>query len=122
VGRAEKRRQEIQRIFEEIDCRPRDKTVVFEGAASWTLSCLGPVASKICQKYNLPTFLFKKMANISRGAVRVPPGVDAVKAMNSCSELLQTYGGHAPAAGFTVKNKNINKFKKCLTEYFRPRL
>lgn len=122
VGRAEKRRQEIQKIFEEIEHRSQDKTVVFEGAVSWTLSCLGPVASKICQKRGLPTFLFKKMANISRGTVRVPPGVDAVKAMNSCSELLQTYGGHAPAAGFTVKNKNINKFKKCLTEYFRPRL
>lgn len=121
--RAEERRKEIQRIFTEIEFRLQDKSasqsLVFEGGENWTLSCLGPVASKLCQKYDLPVFLFKRMNEKSRGAVRVPRDFDAVKAMTSCSHLLQTYGGHAPAAGFTVKNENLEKFKKRLLNYFK---
>lgn len=53
------------------------------------------------------------------GAVRVPSGMDAVQAMKSCQKLLMTFGGHAPAAGFTVKNENLEKFKECLIKYFK---
>jgi len=44
--------------------------------------------------------------------------MDAVKAMENCQELLVTFGGHPPAAGFTVENKNLERFKQCLLDYF----
>jgi single-stranded-DNA-specific exonuclease len=49
-----------------------------------------------------------------RGSVRVPSGFDAVSMMKKCSHLLENFGGHAPAAGFRLKENNLEDFKKCL--------
>jgi single-stranded-DNA-specific exonuclease len=92
--------------------------IVFEGAPNWNIEYLGAVASRICNYYNKPTFIYQKYAEFSRGTVRVPKGYDAVKAMESCSTLLRTFGGHPPAAGFTVMNENVEQFKQCLLKYF----
>jgi len=92
--------------------------IVFEGSESWPLAFAGTIASRICRDFNKPVFIFRKGEEKSRGAVRTPKGLDSVDAMKSCSSLLETFGGHPLAAGFTVKNKNLEKFKECLTDYF----
>ena len=93
--------------------------IVFEGDSSWELILLGSVASMISQKYQKPTFLFKMSGKESQGTARTAKGLDLVKAMKSCAKLLESYGGHAPAAGFRIKNENLEKFKNCLTEYLK---
>lgn len=94
------------------------KALVFEGSPDWPQALTGSVASRICNKYKNPTFIFKMGSKLSRGSVRVPKGVNSVQALEKCSHLLEMYGGHPPAAGFTVKNENIDKLKQCLVEYF----
>jgi single-stranded-DNA-specific exonuclease len=95
-----------------------DSSIIFEGSYVWKGEYLGAVASRLSNYFDKPVFLYKKGEKISRGTVRMPKGMDAVKAMDSCKELLITFGGHAPAAGFTVDNSNIDKFEKCLKNYF----
>lgn len=113
------RKEEIKRIVGEIEERlDLSQKIIFEGDESWPLVFLGPVASRICQKYKKPVFLFRKGKKESPGAVRMPEGQDGVKAMMSCSKLLKTYGGHPPAAGFRIKNENLEKFQNCLIKYF----
>lgn len=112
----------IREITEEVEEKIFQKLtnpLIFEGDSSWKISLLGPVASKICHHHQKPTFLFKRGEKESVGAVRTPGSLNGVKAMKSCSELLETYGGHPLAAGFTVKNENLEKFKECLIEYFK---
>jgi single-stranded-DNA-specific exonuclease len=92
--------------------------IIFTGSPKWSIEYLGAVASRLCNNFDKPVFIYQKYEEISRGTVRVPKKYDAVKAMESCSKLLETFGGHAPAAGFTVKNENIGKFEQCLLEYF----
>ncbi|MFA5368720.1 MAG: DHH family phosphoesterase [Candidatus Paceibacterota bacterium] len=92
--------------------------IIFEGSPNWSIEFLGAVASRICNYYGKPTFIYQKYEEFSRGTVRVPKGYDAVKAMESCGLLLRTFGGHPPAAGFTVINENIDQFKQCLIKYF----
>ncbi len=121
IEKNNKRKEEIRRIFYEIDERVKmdeDFSIIFEGDVSWPLVLLGPSASRICKKYNKPVFLFKKCEDESPGAVRTPRGIDSVKAMDSCKELLKTYGGHPPASGFRIKNENLEKFKQGLIKYF----
>ncbi|HDL75095.1 MAG TPA: hypothetical protein ENH06_01825 [bacterium] len=117
------RRQKIKEIFEEIEERIQSKTdqdfIVFEGDSSWPLVLAGPVASKICNKYKRPTFIFKNNKKESPGSVRVPQNFNGVNAMESCKNLLETYGGHPLACGFRVKNKNLELFKNCLIKYFK---
>jgi single-stranded-DNA-specific exonuclease len=113
------RKKEIRRITEEVEKRlDLSQKIIFEGDENWHLVFLGAVASRICNKYKKPVFLFRQGKKESPGAVRMPEGLDAVKAMVSCSQLLKTYGGHPPAAGFRLKNENIEKFKECLINYF----
>lgn len=95
-----------------------DSSIIFEGSYLYEPEYLGAAASRLCNYFNKPVFLYKKGEEFSRGTVRVPKGMDAVKAMESCKELLVMFGGHAPAAGFTVNNGNIFKFEECLKKYF----
>ncbi len=112
----------IEQITEEVKLRISKKTekkIVFEGDSSWPLVLTGPVASRICREYKKPTFIFHMGKKQSHGAVRMPQGLDGVKAMTSCCKLLKTYGGHPPAAGFSLDNENLKEFEQCLIKYFQ---
>lgn len=111
----------VQNIVKEVERRiskKDDDNIIFEGDPSWKLTLAGSVASIICNKYNKPSFIFKKMDKESCGSVRNPKGTNSVDAMKSFDKFLMTYGGHANASGFRIKNENLDKFKDCLNNYF----
>jgi len=123
LEKGEQRRIRIKEIVDEVEEKLFKKIkekVIFEGGDSWSLILLGAVASRICQRYQKPTFLFKIGQEESQGSVRVPGGLDSVKLMQKCSKFLETYGGHPQASGFGIKNKNLEKFKDCLIKYYNP--
>ncbi|MCK9445373.1 DHH family phosphoesterase [bacterium] len=107
----------VNDLIEKISMQD-NSSVIFEGSYLYEPEYLGAVASRLCNYFNKPVFLYKKGEAFSRGTVRVPKGMDAVRAMESCKELLVMFGGHAPAAGFTVNNDNIFKFEEGLKKYF----
>jgi len=122
IERSYIRQERIRGIAEEITERILRKAVepiIFEGDKDWPILMVGPAASKICQHYEKPVFIYSQRKTDSQGAVRTPADVDGVKAMMHCSELLETYGGHPRAGGFRLKNKNLEKFKQRLIDYFR---
>jgi len=113
---------QIKNIVSEVERRISqnpDSPTVFYGDPSWKLTLAGPVASIICNKYEKPAFIYKKMDKESCGSVRNPKGTNSVDAMKECDAFLMTYGGHAQASGFRVKNENLDKFEKCLNKYFK---
>jgi len=115
------RKEEIEDLTKELEKmigKTGDGPIIFQGGSNWGFSLLSPVASIICHNYQKPTFLFKKEEKESQGAVRMPEGFNGVEAMKKCSKLLETYGGHPMAAGFRIKNENLEKFKECLIKYF----
>lgn len=122
VGKAALKQQKITSISEEVQRRiakDPDATIIFEGDPAWKLTLAGPVASIIAQKYQKPTFIYKKMDTESAGSVRsLKEGESSVDAMTSCKDILITYGGHAKASGFRVANGHLAEFKKRLAEYF----
>jgi len=107
----------VEEIEKEIEKVPEEK-IVFQECSSSELNFLGSLASIICNKYQKPTFIFRKKKGEYQGAVRMPSGLNGVEAMKSCSDILITYGGHPAAGGFKIKSKNIKKFKECLIKYF----
>ncbi len=116
------KQQQVKNIVNEIERRvlqKPDEPIIFEGDPAWKLTLAGSVASIICQKYEKPAFIFKKMDKESCGSVRNPKGTDSVEAMKTCHKMLMTYGGHKLASGFRIKNENLEEFKKCLTDYFK---
>ena len=121
LEKSRKRQIMIYEIVEEIKESHSEKAeepIVFEGSLYWSFALTGSIASRICNYFKKPTFIYKKLEKESRGSVRMPSGLNGVEAMKKCSSLLGTYGGHPVACGFTVKNKNLEKFKECLIRYF----
>ncbi|MBX4200598.1 DHH family phosphoesterase [Candidatus Parcubacteria bacterium] len=111
----------IKEITEEVERRILKKPaseIIFEGDPAWKLIWAGSVASILYNKYNKPTFVFRKGDTESAGSVRSPKEKNSVEAMKSCADLLITYGGHPQASGFRVKNENLEKFKNGLVDYF----
>jgi single-stranded-DNA-specific exonuclease len=122
LGKNLQKQLEIKNIVQEIERRIVQKSsdpVIFEGDPAWHLTLAGSVASIICQKYEKPVFIFKKMSKESCGSVRNPKGTNSVDAMKTCDSFLMTYGGHAQASGFRLKNENLEKFKTCLNNFFK---
>ena len=120
IEKSFERKRKIEEIKEEIERRISGKDpLIFEGDSSWELILLGSVASTFSQKYQKPVFLFKKGKKESQGTARTAKDFDLVKAMKSCAVLLETYGGHAPAAGFRIKNENLVRFRECLVKHFK---
>lgn len=109
---------QVERI---VSGKMRDP-VIFEGDKDWPILMAAPAASKICNTYKKPVFLYSQRETDSQGAVRTPLGIDGVRPMIECSKFLETYGGHPQAAGFRVKNENLEGFKKCLIDYFSNKL
>jgi single-stranded-DNA-specific exonuclease len=120
--KSRERRITIRKIIEEIKEKYPERTderIIFEGSSYWPFSLTGAIASRICNFFKKPTFIYKKFRRESRGSVRMPFGLNGVEAMKKCSSLLETYGGHPVACGFTVRNKNLEKFKKCLLANYK---
>lgn len=117
--RVEKRRK-INEVVEEIErnISAKKDDVILEGSSSWDPILLGVAASIISEKYNKPTFLYAKNKEYSQGSIRAPEGYNVVLAMKSCKKYLDVYGGHPKAAGFKLDNKNIEKFRECLIDYY----
>jgi len=116
------KQQQIKSIVQEVKRRllnKEDESIIFEGDPSWRLVLAGSVASIISQEYEKPAFIFRKMDKESCGSVRNPKTTNSVDAMKTCSNFLLTYGGHAQASGFRVKNEDLEKFKNYLNKYFR---
>jgi len=122
LDKAYDRHLQIKEIVEEIEKKVLRKTgdaIIFEGEDWWPVLMLGPAASKIVRIYKKPVFLYNQKNGVCQGAVRTPKGMDSVKSMMQCSKTLETYGGHAQAAGFRIKEKDLSAFKECLIKYFR---
>lgn len=115
------RKARIRQLADEVKERVRiskPSPIIFEGGESYEFMHLGAVASVVENEFRRPTFIYKKGDKECLGSVRAPDGMDTVKAMEACSDLLDTFGGHPQASGFRLKTKNTEKFRRCLEEYF----
>lgn len=122
LEKSEIKRQKVREIIEEVKKRVLEKPegpIIFEGDKNWKVTILSAAASRICKKYGKPVFLYQLGKEESQGAVRAFSEYNGVKAMMNCSQLLETYGGHPRAAGFRIKNQDLEKFERCLTKYFK---
>jgi len=117
---AEDRQAEIRALTENLkeELKTNQSIIIFEGSKHYRADYLGAVASRLVNYFDKPVFLYAQKKDLSRGTVRVPRGVDAVRAMDFCKDSLMMYGGHAPAAGFTIKNEKLEEFKDRLIKYF----
>lgn len=107
--------QAVAQIEETTDFE-NDKVIVLT-SDSWHLGVIGIVASKITDRYGLPSILISFDGNIGKGSGRSIKGFNINEAIGECRELLVKYGGHELAAGLTVSRENVAAFRKKINEY-----
>ncbi len=83
----------------------------------WHQGVIGIVSSRLVEAYNRPTALLTSDGNGKlRASVRAPKTFNIIQTLEQCSDLLQNYGGHKAAAGFTVDPLNISKLEDRLNK------
>ena len=89
---------------------------------SWHQGVVGIVASRIAEEYACPTFLICLDGEHGKASSRSHGGFNLFASLTALSDLLESYGGHELAAGFTITRSNIPEFRKQVSalaaEYF----
>ncbi|MCD4796685.1 MAG: DHH family phosphoesterase [Candidatus Cloacimonetes bacterium] len=91
--------------------------VFFDSKNIIPVELLGFFSARISKQFLIPVVFLKEKGNIVAGEARCTKGFNLVESFCFCKQNLIQYGGHAKAAGFTIKKKNINKFRKKFKEY-----
>ena len=81
---------------------------------SWHQGVVGIVASRLTEKYACPAFMICLDQGVGKGSCRSWGGVNLFDLLSRCAPLLENFGGHALAAGFTVKEENIPALAEAL--------
>lgn len=76
----------------------------------WHKGVIGIVASRLSEEYYKPSIVLTNSNGLASGSARSVPGFDIYKAIDSCRDLLENFGGHMYAAGLSMKEENILPF------------
>lgn len=79
-------------------------------------SLAGIIAGRIREKYNVPTLILTKSEDGAKGSGRSIEEYNMFEELVKCKDLLDKFGGHPMAAGFSLKEENIDEFRKRLNE------
>ncbi len=78
---------------------------------------VGIVASRLAEKYSCPAFMICLQDGKGKGSCRSFAGFNLFAALERCAPLLEGFGGHALAAGFTIREENIPAFAAAMNDY-----
>ena len=87
----------------------------------WHQGVVGIVASRLSEKYSCPAFMICLDHGHGKGSCRSFGGFNLFAALEQCATLLEGYGGHALAAGFTIREENVPAFRARMAELVRMR-
>ncbi len=90
-------------------------TVLFN--PSWKKGVIGIVASRLIETYYRPTVILTESNGFATGSARSVQGYDLYQAIEACSDLLESFGGHMFAAGLTMKKENIKPFMERFEQF-----
>ena len=107
--------RERQRITRDMQARAEEMVIsedpntylFFAAHEDFNSGVVGLAASRLTEKYYRPAIVAAKGEEETRGSCRSIPEFHITDALDQCADLLVRHGGHAAAAGFTVRNKNL---------------
>jgi single-stranded-DNA-specific exonuclease len=99
-----------------------ETTLIFDAGPEFLPGIVGLVAGRLCEEFYIPAVVIEKGEAESRGSCRSIPEFNITEALDHCADLLVRHGGHAQAAGFTVRNDNIPLLRERLTTLARQGL
>ena len=109
------------KILKEMDAE--NEKVFVLASREWHQGVVGIVASKIVDEFYRPCVLISMQdKGIGKGSARSIPGFNLYEGLESCSELLEKFGGHKYAAGLTIRESNIPLLRDKLSDIVAERV
>ena len=100
----------VEQIEEQLNMDRISALVLFN--PDWHLGVIGIVASRLVDLYHRPTIMLSEVDGKIKGSARSIRGFNIYEAILECDDLLEQFGGHEYAAGLTLKNGVLKKFRK----------
>ena len=105
--------RERQRIMRDIQTKSEQKIIVddqiplllFDADPEYNAGVVGLAASRLTEQYYRPSIIASIGEKYTRGSCRSIPEFHITQALDQCKDLLEHHGGHAAAAGFTIRNE-----------------
>ena len=85
--------------------------------SGWHQGVVGIVASRLAEKYSCPAFIICLQNGMGKGSCRSYAGLNVYEALEHCGDLLEGFGGHALAAGFTILEENVSAFRARMEDW-----
>ena len=110
---------------------PREKRSLVLYQEGWHHGVIGIVASKLKERYFVPTVIIAVNDGVGKASARSISGFDLHAAFSKCADLLLSFGGHTMAAGMSIDPANLEAFEQrfqevamemVTEEMMRPRL
>lgn len=108
------RQQETEELMRSVraqaQLQPTKKVVLVTGD-DWHEGIIGLVAGKLAEEIDKPVLVLSndRKTSLSRGSARSRKGFNIIEALRSFAGPLERYGGHAQAAGFTIRSEQIEQ-------------
>jgi len=124
-GRNAERQKLSSEVLEHARQRLADKLhlpLLLVGDESYSVGVIGPVAGRLLDEFYKPVVIVSMGTEVCKGSCRSIAEFDMVSALEACSDLLNAFGGHALAAGFTVPRENLAGLEDRLIGLAREKL
>lgn len=117
-------KQMTDEAFKQVEQLPglddRRSVVIYN--ESWHKGVIGIVASRLTEQYYRPAVVLTRSDGVATGSARSVSGFDVYKAVQSCSDLLENFGGHTYAAGLSMKMENVPEFAERFEAYVQEHI
>lgn len=105
----------LQMLAKQEEIGVKKSTVLYNH--NWHKGVVGIVASRLIETYYRPTVILTASNGLATGSARSVVGFDIYQAIESCSDLLENFGGHMYAAGLTLQIDKLPEFAKRFEKY-----
>ena len=106
----------MEQAFAQVDAELADDDVLVVYLPDCHESLAGIIAGRVREAYNKPSFVLTRGEDCVKGSGRSIESYHMYQALCGVQDLLLKFGGHPMAAGFSLKEKNIDEFRRRLNE------
>lgn len=101
--------KDAERMLEEAPDKANRRILILS-SPGWNPGVIGIVSSRVTEKYGKPSILIAEDEDVCKASGRSVEGFSLVDAVFGCGSLLEKFGGHPMAVGFSIKKENIDAF------------
>jgi single-stranded-DNA-specific exonuclease len=110
---------DVEEMIRRDPDRLNEPILIFD-SAQWPSGVLGAAASKLCERFSRPVVMLAVEGDFVHGSARSAPGFDIAHALAQHSHLLERHGGHAQAAGLTLRHERLEELSQALAKSAPP--